>query len=95
MNKVTRKQAEQVLEAVKQMFPYDADAFALFDHEHEDLPEGAWSIAGEGVWEPILGDWPFAVIEKHFIEKQDNGTSPFGDVYLECLTHWCLAIYPN
>lgn len=43
---MNRKTAEKVLAEVKAR--YGADDAALYDADHEELPDGAWSIAWEG-----------------------------------------------
>ncbi|WJN62850.1 hypothetical protein [Streptomyces phage phiScoe2] len=77
---VSREQAEQVLATLREIFPLDADYFALYDADHEGLPEGSWSIALEG-WE-----WTYEVSEH--AEKFPEG------VFLEPIASWCLGIYP-
>lgn len=51
------------------------------DHNHEGLPEGAWSISLEGLLDQQYGiDWS-EIARKH-------------NVIIEHLYHWCLAVYP-
>ena len=90
---VTRRQAEKVLAAVKEMYPDSAEVFTLYDADHEEMPPGCWSIAAEGVYS--TDEWPFEVIERAFLERKYGRPNRFGNVFLEPLTHWCLGIYPN
>lgn len=92
---VTRKQAEKVLSAVKKMFPRDADLFTLYSHEHEELPKGSWSIAAEGVYEPVLDCWPSRVLELKYQLSIEERKRVFADVFLEPVASWCLGIHPR
>lgn len=65
---VTRRQAEKVLAAVKEMYPDSAEVFTLYDADHEEMPPGCWSIAAEGVYS--TDEWPFEVIERAFLERK-------------------------
>ncbi|AKY03749.1 hypothetical protein AVT26_gp67 [Streptomyces phage Lannister] len=80
---ITRETAEQVLAKLKELYPLDAAWFALYDADHEGLPEGSWSIALEG-W-----DWTYEVAERQFTHPEDF---PEG-VFLEPIASWCLGIY--
>lgn len=54
--------------------------------DHEQLSEGAYSIALEGAYE-----WPFQYQELRY---KGEAPDPRG-WYLECLNGWCLAAYPE
>ncbi|WJN62693.1 hypothetical protein [Streptomyces phage phiScoe10] len=83
MSIVTRKTADAVLAAIREMFPDDAE-FTLYDADHEGLSEGSWSIACEG-----LEDWPHAVTDRIYFHPDEF---PEG-VYLEPIAGWCLGVY--
>ena len=84
-NVVTKEQAEAVVAAIKAKWP-DEDGWSyidgpnLHDADHEDQPEGCWSIAWEGAPE----DWAYYAS----MEIKVPG------VHLEALYHWCLGLYP-
>lgn len=84
--KVSKKQAEAVLDAIKTRWP-EADGWwvgmdgpTLRDADHEEQPEGCWSIAWEGAPE----DW----VHYASLEIKVPG------VFLEPMTSWCLGLYP-
>jgi hypothetical protein len=84
--KVTKEQAEAVLLAIKERYPESlyCDPPTLYPHDHEDMPEGCWSIAWEGAPE----DWV-----DHVSGMWDDGIKVPG-VFLEPMTSWCLGLYP-
>lgn len=71
-----------MLAAVERMFP--CGDFALFDHTHEGLAEGSWSIAYEGDY-----DWPMDVSERQFLHPEEFPR----EVFLEPIAGWCLGVY--
>jgi hypothetical protein len=85
---VTKEQAEAVLKAIKERWPETQyshiDGPTLRDADHEEQPEGCWSIAWEGAPE----DWV------------DHASGLWGDpikvsgVFLEPMASWCLGLYP-
>ena len=91
---VSREQAGRVLEAVKALFPGQEAAFTLYGADHEDLSPGCWSIAAEGVYEPVTDCWPM-VVSNAAHEARSTPGHAFNAVFLEPLTHWALGIYPN
>lgn len=81
---VSRETAEDVLEWVKGHWPgsegwSQIDGPVLYAHDHEELPDGCWSIAWEGGPE----DWVY---------KVQHGRK---DVFVEAIASWCLGIYPG
>lgn len=92
MRKVTVKKANEVLAAVKALFPEQEDEFTLYPAEHEEMPKGAWSISAEGVWD-INDCWPVAVLEVAHSVRNVPGHL-FNQVFLEPLASWSLGIYP-
>ena len=54
--------------------------------DHEELSQGAYSVALEGSYE-----WPFQYQE---LKHKGEAPSPEG-WHIECLNGWCLAVYPD
>lgn len=73
MNKRT---AEIVLAEVKAKF--NTDEPALYDHNHEELSEGSWSIAWEGSGYDC---WPAEF------------TTAVDGVFTEPIASWCLGVF--
>lgn len=73
---MNRKTAEKVLAEVKAQFGTDEPA--LYDHNHEELSEGSWSIAWEGSGRDC---WPMDF----------TNTNP--DVFVEPIASWCLGVF--
>lgn len=92
--KVTKRQAAKVLEAVKALFPGQESAFTLYDADHEDMSPGCWSIAAEGVYEPVADCWPMVVCNAAY-EARNTPGHPLSGVFLEPMTGWSLGVYPN
>lgn len=63
-----------------------ADDLFIADHTHEELSEGAYSIAFEGDY-----DWPFRFTEAVFAGRYAKP----GGWLLEAGTGWYLAVYPD
>lgn len=83
--KVSREQAEAVLEAVKNRWPESegwshVDGPHLHDADHEEQPEGCWSISWEGAPE----DWTWYAWQDIKVPG----------VHLEAMYSWCLGLYP-
>ena len=91
---VSAEQAGRVLEAVKALFPGQESAFTLYDADHEDMRPGCWSIAAEGVYEPIADCWPMVVSNAAY-EARNTPGHPLSGVFLEPMTSWSLGVYPN
>lgn len=83
MSKVTRKQAEKVLEALHNKYPSSLGNAVIHDAEHEEMPEGTWSIAWEGGDE----DWD------QFFSEEWNGQN--SKIFVEPRNHWSVGIYPG
>lgn len=86
MSEVTKKQAEAVLQAIKDRWPESQgwshiDGPTLYPHDHEEMPVGCWSIAWEGAPE----DWV------HYASMEIK----LPGVFLEPMHSWCLGIYPE
>lgn len=82
---VTRKMAVAVLTDIKETYSdYLAGASTgptLRDNDHEELPEGCWSID----WEEGPEGWVF----------EFSSVSPrYSDVLLEPINHVILGVYP-
>lgn len=73
---MNRKTAEKVLAEVKATFGTDEPA--LYDHNHEELSEGSWSIAWEGSG---MDCWPLE------FESKVPG------VFTEAIASWCLGVF--
>lgn len=84
---VTKEQAEAVLKAIKERYPESqyCDPPTLYPHDHEEMPEGCWSIAWEGAPE----DWV-----DHVSGLWGKGIKVPG-VFLEPMASWCLGLYPE
>jgi hypothetical protein len=83
---VSKEQAEQVVQAIKENWPmyvvdFSGDGPTLYPHDHEELPEGCWSIAWEGGPE----DWSW----RASMEVRVSG------VFLEPIASWCLGVFPK
>lgn len=80
---VSREQAEHVLETVRSVVG-ESGAYgpALYAHDHEEMPEGCWSIAFEG-WSQ---DTPWTLLVPP--EQVPDG------VFVEAMNSWCLGVYP-
>ena len=83
---VSKEQAEAVVEAIKENWPESegwsyVDGPTLYPHDHEELPEGCWSIAWEGAPE----DWSWRASS----EVRVPG------VFLEPIASWCLGLFPK
>lgn len=87
-----RETAEQVVTALTQYFEFAYQVtpdFFLADHNHEEIREGAWSIAWEG-WSDENGyAWTYCLPER---EDYKSAGIP-DDVFLEPLFSWCLGVY--
>lgn len=88
-NKITKKQAEQILDEVRKWGAergIEAEEFSLHDgEEHEGLSAGSWVIWGEGTgldWAIELSMQPTQVV------PSDSG------IFLEPVYAVCLGIYP-
>jgi hypothetical protein len=84
-SRVTREQAEKVLQALKDRWPEEQgwshiDGPYLWPAEKEEQPEGCWSISWEGAPE----DW----VDYASMEIKVPG------VFLEPMANWCLGLYP-
>lgn len=91
MNKQT---ADQVKAALVRYFTekYNGDVpdFFMADHNHEELPEGSWSIAAEG-WYADEEMWAYCVP----LGADAPEYLKVPGVYIERLYGWCLALYDN
>lgn len=82
-NRVTREQADAVLEELKTRFlAWDVEAANLRDHEHEELSPGSWSIDWEGQGFTCPESWAI-----------DYETEVPG-VFVEPITSFILGIHP-
>lgn len=88
MSTISREQAEAVLDAIKDLLPAHRDDFKLYPAEHEELPEGSWSIAAEGFY-PEGDFWTYYVM-RHLPHQ-----SRFPTIFIEPLYDWCLGLYPK
>lgn len=84
---VSRQEAEQVLRAIKDRWPETegwshVDGPTLRDADHEEQPDGCWSIAWEGAPE----DW--AMKASYEFRNLVPG------VFLEPMYSWCLGVFP-
>jgi hypothetical protein len=81
---VSKEQAEQVLQVVREHIGFSdpVEGPQLYPAEHEEMPDGCWSIAYEG-W---TGDTPWTYDVP--AEKLPAG------VYVEAMYHWCLGVFP-
>jgi hypothetical protein len=86
-DRVTRKQAEAVVEEIKRQFPaeqgWDHDQIHLRDHTHEGLPKGRWSVDWEGQGYVCPEDWAVKF------------TTSVPGVGVEPIMSFVLLIYPN
>lgn len=85
---MNREKAELVVEALKNQFIEDFNvtpSFFLTDHKHDNLPEGAWTVAYEG-W-PGRSPWPYEVT------LQSGAPGIPSDVFLEPLNHYSVGIF--
>ena len=85
--RVSRADAEKVVEIAARLTGVPREEFFLADAEHEGLTPGSWSIA----YEDWTGDrdWPSMVSETQFDQPSDV---PSG-LFLEPLTSWGLGVY--
>lgn len=87
-----QKTAEQVVKNLRKWFvdKYgDAPDLALYPAEHEQLPEGSWSIAAEG-WYGEDGElWAYCIP----FGQDTPVTLIFPGVYMEPIAGWCLGLY--
>lgn len=81
---ITDKKMKQIVEDVAAVVGSHPNEVFYADHNHEELTEGAWSISLDGhlggIEAAYLYDWT-EISQKH-------------GVLIECLNHWCLAVYP-
>ncbi|MFC3504475.1 hypothetical protein ACFOOK_26385 [Micromonospora krabiensis] len=75
----------QVVREVARYLEVRTEDLVVADHTHEELREGAYSIAYEGQY-----DWPFHFTEEVFRKTVDVPR----DLFLEAGTGWFLAVYP-
>lgn len=76
----------EIVEMVAEFLGLGTDDLFVADHTHEELSEGAYSIAYEGAYE-----WPFRFTNAVF---EHDVTVPDG-WHLEAGTGWYLACYPD
>jgi hypothetical protein len=83
MGRITRKQAEKVLQDIRERFSDDDMSTGpnLRDSQHEGLPSGSWSID----WEDNGWDWAIAYSNNHSSKS----------VFVEPINGYTLGIYPN
>lgn len=83
-----REKAQQVVDLIEATYPAyigagEYDRPKLYDHEHEELPEGAWSIAWEG---GTPEDWTIQFGEVAFL-------NPIPGVFVEPINNCILAVF--
>ena len=89
---MNREKAEQVKAGLTKYFEdvYGTTPdFFMADHNHEEIREGAWSIAWEG-WSDMYGyEWTYCLPGR---EDYASCGMPEG-VLLEPIYSWCLGVY--
>lgn len=79
--------AATVAIAVAKHFDEPRDSFFVAGHEHEELREGAVSVA----WEGGVYDWPWIWMQTEGAKALEKEL----DVHFEALTSWGLAVFPG
>lgn len=89
---MNREKAEQVKAGLTKYFEevYETTPdFFMADYNHEEIREGAWSIAWEG-WSDMYGESWVQVLPRR--SQYDIYGIP-DDVLLEPIYSWCLGVY--
>ncbi|AMM44368.1 hypothetical protein KITKAT_46 [Arthrobacter phage Kitkat] len=90
MAKVSKKQAEEVVAALKAKWPESEgyshiDGPYLHDADHEEMRPGCWSISWEGA--PV-DSWAVHIsCDEEFRAKHPA-------IHFEAMYSWCLGLYP-
>jgi hypothetical protein len=90
MAKVSKKQAEKVVEALKSIWPENQgyshiDGPYLHDADHEGMRPGCWSISWEG---PGVDEWAVQAAINEELRQE------FPSIHFEAMYSWCLGLYP-
>lgn len=100
MSEVSRADAEQVLAAVRDMWPLDVTETSgpiLHDHENESQDPGCWSIWWGGncpeEWALHVKDAQFGEADKP--RRERNPPDWAMSVYVEAINPYTLGLYPR